>query len=189
MEIPYPESAFQWVAYGIAAACLLAVVVLSLLHLLSRGRLPNELTHIDQVPIRSAPAHMIFLVRILAFVYIPESIRSWWPVVIVLACFDLSLLLSMGTMVFLALSQSCRDTWSRAVALVQTYWLGFGFTTGAMLVWDSVRFAREGWVWIISAVGAAFLTPLLARLIYTEYYVPSFAAADTARRRESHSPG
>jgi hypothetical protein len=161
---------FLATAFAVAAACLIAVVVIAVRHRRKTGSWPYELTHMDDSPVCQCVFWMIIMVRFGLFSPLGNGIDRSMPAALVFAGLDLSMALAMLVVAGLVMVVSFTCDWSRHTALRQTYFLMFAFLLCGMVVRDIYLYRPFAWIWIIAAVEAAFLTPVLARLAYVEYY-------------------
>lgn len=167
---------------SIAAACVVAVIVLTVRHYLRTRRLPYELTHVDQRPLSQSIIYVILMSDILFRTLAPKSVLASTPTGLVLAGVDLSLCAAFLAVAVVALSWCFHDGWNRQTGLWQTFHLMLAAAVGAFVCWDIQLYAGNGLIWIIAGLEACFLIPVFTRLAYVEYYLRRVTASRDARQ-------
>jgi len=169
------------IAYAVAAACVIGAIVVAVIQKRKTSAWPAELTHVDGRPLSNRVVSTAIMVDILFRTIAPAGIAASLPAGLILPGLDLSLFLALAFLAGLAVSRSFGPNWSRGLALHQTYFLVFACVAGSFVGFDVFTYRSAGWIWIPAVLEACFLTPVLSRLAYIEYFRPYMEAAESWR--------
>lgn len=163
------EMAVMGFFFVIAAGCLIAVAVFAVKERRRSGWWPYELTHVGNCP--AGAFYWILMGRIVLIGFVPNRIVASVPAALVLGGIDLCMAVAGVAMAVLAIAASFKPDWNKHWSYRQTALLMFAVICCVWVGWDIQLYRSESWIWIIAGLEATFLSPLMVRLAYKEFYI------------------
>ncbi|HET6455935.1 MAG TPA: hypothetical protein VFI02_16140 [Armatimonadota bacterium] len=158
----------QLVASILVGLCVLAILVIALRDKRRTGKLPDGVTG------KSGGAGWFGMVFFAYFVLSGNMSEQWlhkFPFYFTVPGLDLALFLGTVVVAGYALARVFSVHWSRHTSLWISYCLLFPALTSTLMLRDYHSFVSTAWIWILAGLIALFMTPILARLTYAEFYL------------------
>lgn len=159
-----------WLNLGaiVVGVCVVLIVILSLLEKRKTGRWPDVITG------RKGGGGWFGLVFwtyfVLSGVMSEQTLRRL-PLSVLVPGVDVALFLGSLSFAGFVFSWLFKAEWNRQTSLWISWSLLFPALTLTLVVRDFRSLASFSWAWILALLLALFLTPVLARLTYQEFYL------------------
>jgi hypothetical protein len=164
----FPEQFWAFVVgFSIAGFCILATLVLSIREKRKTGKWPQ----FDSGSKGSGWFAWVWAGWFGLSVAVPDRMLHRFPLCILVPGIDLSMLIAFTALAGLALTWVFRAEWSRQTCFWISYCLLLPALTLTLVLRDYKSFASTAWIWILAGLIALFMTPILARLTYAEFYL------------------
>lgn len=163
-----PEQFWAFVVgFSIAGFCILATLVLSIREKRKTGKWPQ----FDSGSKGSGWFAWVWAGWFGLSIAVPDRMLHRFPLCILVPGIYLSMLIAFTALAGLALSWAFRAEWSRQTGHWITFLLLPPAMMGGVVVKDVKALSSTSWVWLLAGLLAAFLTLLLTRLAYVEFYL------------------